>query len=318
MKFQKIAFFLTLVFLSTLACKQRNSVAKAIYGTDNRISPHKHSDPRLRELAQAIVLLTTNATTPAVNDGFCSGAIFATKSKNFLLTAGHCLKTQKKCDDTFIVFSYEGGIPAHQQVIVKCKQLIFTKEDPDVAIATISAPVYDKQRLNAIPLMFSNHQRDSTLAVIGHPEGGLKKIADNCKIEKRSPFSFSHQCDTFSGNSGSPMFDLNSYKLAGILVAGRDDKTPDGKNRIYRRGYEQATDVTVFQKQLVEWVSGKPPKYGGFIANPLFDSISLDTELFYIVANPHPAGEDLIYLLHDLTIAEMTKVFKKHYVEQSP
>lgn len=306
---------LTAIFLALAACKQHqtNYLEKAIYGKDDRVSPHKHSDATLRKLSQAVVLLTTSHSTPVTDGGFCSGAIFEYASKKFLLTAGHCLKTQQKCDDTFLVFNYEDNWLSNQQLIVKCQQLLFTTQKPDVAIATISAPVYGKfntRQMQAIPLLFSNPQTGSSLAVIGHPEGGVKKIADACKVEKRADFAFYHQCDTFSGNSGSPVFNLDNHHLVGILVAGRTDKNADGNNRVYRYGHEIATDLSIFQRQFVDVLNGLAPPREGIYADDGRSAIPTQRQIVVRCDDSLPSSACRKQVIH------ITKIIYENFYEE--
>lgn len=243
------------------------SDTESIYGEDNRVDPHKHDNENLKRLSESIVLLTTDPNTPNTTGGYCSGGLFSFDGRNFLLTAGHCIETQEKCENTFLVLNYENhpSIENEDQVVFKCSKLLFTKGYPDFAIATFSdTPIFGKLTENRRAITpieeigFSKNLLNTKVAVVGHPEGGRKKIADDCSVIKVFEVDYSHQCDTFSGNSGSPMFDLTDNSLSGVLVSGRGDKIGN-KDRRYKLGNEFSTDIANFQNQVLAIVrDGKP------------------------------------------------------------
>ena len=211
--------YVLLLFLSLVSCKHTQlSSPTSIYGEDNRVDPFKHTNSNLKNLSQSIVLLTKDESKPIKKGGYCSGAIFSRGNQKLVLTAGHCLKSQQVCDESFFVLNYENDpqLDATNQLIYKCDKVLISKINPDFALATIGKLLYGElktMRSASIELEFSDNQLGLPLAVIGHPEGGKKKISDDCKIDEVSGFKYAHRCDTFSGNSGSPMFELKNYKL---------------------------------------------------------------------------------------------------------
>jgi V8-like Glu-specific endopeptidase len=71
---------------------------------------------------------------------------------------------------------------------------------------------------------------NAKLVVIGHPSGLPQKVSDDGQIlnNKEEDF-FVTNLDTFGGNSGSPVVDLNSGMIEGILVRGEEDYIYDFK-----------------------------------------------------------------------------------------
>lgn len=67
-------------------------------------------------------------------------------------------------------------------------------------------------------------QKKDEIYMIGHPTGLPKKAALNADIIDNSKLQFFYtSLDSFQGNSGSPVFNLCSNKVIGILVSGQLD-----------------------------------------------------------------------------------------------
>jgi len=65
----------------------------------------------------------------------------------------------------------------------------------------------------------------NNIAVIGHPSGIPLKIASNAVVlrnEVDAPY-FVTNLDTFGSNSGSPVINMDTYQVEGILVRGMTD-----------------------------------------------------------------------------------------------
>ena len=56
---------------------------------------------------------------------------------------------------------------------------------------------------------------------LGHPCGLPLKMADNATVLSASHEEFRANLDTYSGNSGSPVFDAHTHSLLGLIVAGQ-------------------------------------------------------------------------------------------------
>ena len=59
--------------------------------------------------------------------------------------------------------------------------------------------------------------------VMGHPSGLPLKYADGARVFETEDVYFSTNLDTFGGNSGSPVFNAETFEVAGILVRGDTD-----------------------------------------------------------------------------------------------
>ena len=119
--------------------------------------------------------------------------------------------------------------------VIKQKYLYTKTKVEDYAVIELDRPVTGK-----LPLTFRKFGRVSIgtpLLVIGHPLGLPMKIADGAKvsqmndIERKTPFNstilrqdyFTANLDSFAGNSGSPVFNIETGKVEGIVIQGADD-----------------------------------------------------------------------------------------------
>lgn len=198
----------------------------------------------------------------------CTGFLVA---DNLLVTAGHCMslgtpgpaenEVTSACANYAWVFDYhvdsDGSIQTKniaKNNVYKCKKVVYSTvsqlrdpetgevmKDPrtgqpipfdDYALIELDRKVQGRE-----PLTIA--QKNDALAgdqifTMGHPTGLPLKFLANSKI-KRNPQElpyFLTNLDTFGGNSGSPVFDLNSNEVIGILVRGSKDyvqvQKPDG------------------------------------------------------------------------------------------
>lgn len=161
------------------------------------------------------------------------------------------------CESIRVVFGFRkelGGyiprsVPAEN--VYKCVKVLghSLAAGPDYTLIKLDRPVAGRMPL-AIDRNNSGLTRDLSLFVIGHPDGIPLKIAGDAKVLKTGQdmsvtdaygasqkwvdkgYSFLTNLDSFHGNSGSPVFNLNTLMVEGILVSGDEDYTQgaDGKN----------------------------------------------------------------------------------------
>ncbi|RLA63781.1 MAG: hypothetical protein DRQ88_08000 [Epsilonproteobacteria bacterium] len=208
--------------------------------------------------------------------GKCSGFLVAS---DLLVTAGHCIWGQSSCDDNKWIFDfrndfiYNGGNPdlafVSSEDVYGCKEVINRKYNRettknDFALIRLDRPVTDRK-----PLKIRSEGKvsdDSEIVMIGHPLGLSLKISYKGKILKNdNPFYFKTNLDSFSGNSGSPVFNKKTGVVEGILVRGELDFLPDSSencntvNRCKETGEscegEDVTRITV----IPELVPGMTP-----------------------------------------------------------
>lgn len=173
------------------------------------------------------------------------------------------------CENIRVVFGFRkdlGGViprsvPARN--VYKCVKVISHSlgSGPDYTVIRLDRKVADR-----IPLAINRGNKGlsakTPLFVIGHPSGLPLKIAgdaeavsvdtdvyvnDNWSISRKwadKGYAFLTNLDTFHGNSGSPVFNLNTLLVEGILVSGDDDYKP-------HPGYPGQTQVTTYPQQPV-------------------------------------------------------------------
>ncbi len=172
-----------------------------------------------------------------MNPANCSGFLIA---PDILVTAGHCIESFQECQDYAWVFDYtrSGKKLSYKKSIFRCTAIlkqVYNDDDEkfpnDYAVIQLDRKVDRK----IVPRRTSGKVSDKAkLIVIGHPSGLSQKVGLNGKVRDNShPEYFSSNLDTFSGNSGSPIFDLKSGMIEGILVRGEEDYTFNNKRNCY-------------------------------------------------------------------------------------
>ena len=171
--------------------------------------------------------------------GNCSGFLVA---PNVLVTAGHCVFNQARCDSYFWVFDYnlsqEGASNApssyDEKQVYSCKRIINYKYArgimDDYAVLELDRIVEDRAPLKV--RTNGSIKVGESITVIGHPSGLPSKIAGGAKVRSIEPNQyFTANLDTFGGNSGSAVFNDQTMEVEGILVRGDQDYKVD-----YERG----------------------------------------------------------------------------------
>lgn len=234
-----------------------------IYGEDNRKDLHLIQDDSILRVAHSSVALVYKDKLVLRNDGyyhakvkahgddkklcagepfveqpalgFCSGTLIG---PDIVLTAGHCTPSDPKidrkkfdfCRDTLLVFDYAirraGDDPGriHSGSVYGCKQLLLSKEKPggvDFALVRI-----DRRAIDRMPVAYRRDgeiEQGAGIFVIGHPSGLPQKVADGAGVRKVKAHQFDANLDTFENNSGSGVYNAESYLLEGVLIEGEDD-----------------------------------------------------------------------------------------------
>ncbi len=238
--------------------------ANVIYGLDGRLDLYQISDDRLRGLADSTVaLVRTNELVAGTDDlinlnvgnygaimnlcptekyreqnsvGFCSGSLI---TPDIILTAGHCVDTQSKCDDTAFIFGYAiktmGDQPktvsAHN--VYHCKEIIKSiriTDGADFALIKLDRLVSGYKPL--LLRLDGEASINDPLTVIGNPGGLPTKIAAGGKVRNISADFFQANLDAYGGSSGSAVFNSESGLIEGVLVRGEMDFEHQGTCRV--------------------------------------------------------------------------------------
>lgn len=161
----------------------------------------------------------------------CSGFLVG---EDLLVTAGHCVRTQKDCDNVSWVFDFavlkntgKANVAISKDKVFSCSKVIEARLEgrgPEMRD-------YALIKLNKSPMRKALAYRESgkinkgeKLVLIGHPSGLPQKIATNGEVvENESEFFFKTNLDSFGGNSGSAVFNEKTGLVEGILVRGATD-----------------------------------------------------------------------------------------------
>lgn len=238
---------------------------KIIYGKDDRKDFYQVSDPALRELARATAIqvynrdisrnlnlsvnlrgenlislfnmCTTERFAKQISAGRCSGFLVA---PDVLVTAGHCVQSQLECEATSWVFDYKIDSPSTSETtnmnlasenVFRCKKVfsqMLTETGLDYAVIQL-----DRKATGRIPLKVRKSgkvEKKTPLLVIGHPSGLPLKFTDGGKVKRnKKDTHFEANLDTYGGNSGSAVINMNTKEVEGILVRGGTDFLYDSR-----------------------------------------------------------------------------------------
>lgn len=190
----------------------------SIRGKDNKrehIATIK-DDPALVNTSKAVALVYFTDGGPKS----CSGFLL---SPNLLLTNEHCIYKEDMCASIKAEFGFQRdalGFVQHGRPQYGCMKVEKISHPLDFALI----------RLEGTPgatwghLQLSDYSPvEEPLYLVGHPSGEPKQVVrKNCRAEAvdvrgrtRAFTDLAHSCDTLSGNSGSPVFNLR-HEVVGL------------------------------------------------------------------------------------------------------
>lgn len=167
--------------------------------------------------------------TSQIAPGYCTGFLVG---EDILVTAGHCLQ-RTSCADASILFGFQmessDSISAlSKENLYKCKAVL-AQEIPNPDNQYLDYAIIQLDRSTRRPgLGYVTEDRlpaQSNVAVLGYPSGLPLKIASNAFVMSNDievPY-FVANLDTFGSNSGSPVINMDTYQVEGILTSGTTD-----------------------------------------------------------------------------------------------
>lgn len=162
---------------------------------------------------------------------FCSGTLIA---KNLVLTAGHCITTEAQCRSTQLVFGFDVAekdvypLRMNRSQVYRCSRIIARHEDDhtrrDFAVIELDRDVMDHAPVKIAAPADANPAVGSNVVMIGHPYGLPTKVdAGGAVRSAEDPNYFVATTDSYSGSSGSGVFDPQTHEIVGILVSGEEE-----------------------------------------------------------------------------------------------
>jgi V8-like Glu-specific endopeptidase len=248
--------FMGLLIVNTITVSALTKIEpNVLFGEDNRHEVFE-TDPEWQEIAQSIAGKVTydhiidhksywelqgvplnrrvckeNRYAEQVTVPSCSGFLV---KPNILITAGHCMRTPEDCTNQVWVFGYmlkNAADSDYRKVgadqVYKCKQVLGRRQEDfgavDYTIVELDRPVVGRKPLTlGFQTAISVGQQ---VAALGHPNGLPMKFADAASIIAitSNDRSIEADLDQFQGNSGSPIFDVQTKTVIGIASHGHAD-----------------------------------------------------------------------------------------------
>lgn len=171
--------------------------------------------------------------------GFCTGVLIAPDK---VLTAGHCFNHNYECNTTQLTFGWTLTKAQQNSLapsdVYNCKAIITQKNSAakgiDYAIIQLDRPVPNVQ-----PIVIAKEsilKKGEPLLSLSYPLGlPLKKDQGHVLEDNPDKNLFKVAVDTFSGSSGSPLFNSQG-ELVGILSMGMEDILEDDIYRVQKEG----------------------------------------------------------------------------------
>lgn len=161
----------------------------------------------------------------------CTGFLVA---PDLMVTAGHCLNKINYHNRAWI-FGYDHtrsheSMPSFESDHVYYTKEVLQWEEDKMARRDFALVRLDRAVTVASPLKFRKYGEPSvgtSLAIIGHPNGLPTKISADAEILENDVNAYKTNLDSFGGNSGSPVFNLYSGEVEGILISGATDFLPN-------------------------------------------------------------------------------------------
>jgi hypothetical protein len=151
-------------------------------------------------------------------DGRCTGTLIEASAGPVVITAGHCVGLG---DRSLLVFNFEDA-PDGDPLVTE-GTVIEQSLEPDYALIRLDV-------LPAVRPVLLTTQATERLAIIQHPRGRRKVIAEGRYLDSCNQLVYYADLDTLVGSSGAGVLNRQGH-LLGIHTDGDCDETGRGSNR---------------------------------------------------------------------------------------
>ena len=237
------------------------AVVASIFNGDSRYEPRLEGSTEVIERARALPAFVRTSNLKLRSDGdydtnnwgsfinFCSDVRFSGQAHvvncsasligpDLVLTAAHCIENLGiSCGDYKIIFDFAEGADIDvikKENVYECAEVVYynfdeTMRADDLAIIRLDRKVIDR---NPIAVSSRLPKVGDNLSMIGYPLGLPQKADDDGRVTSvdKKNISFKHDLDTFSCNSGGPIFNEKGSQV-GVLVRGTGPNTVTRANQ---------------------------------------------------------------------------------------
>lgn len=174
---------------------------------------------------------------PSVSN--CTGFLIAPDK---LVTAGHCFIDESDCATKKMFFDVtldkikNETYKLNNVNVFSCKKIISQSlsENLDFAIIQLNKPALSRPFLKLKSKVPPTNLSSSYL-LIGHPFGMPQMITKTDVLHSSISDNILRAAfDSFIGNSGSPIINLMTSEVEGVLISGNEDLELDTENECYR------------------------------------------------------------------------------------
>ncbi len=238
-----------------------------IYGADDRVEEYEVTDPSILAAGSATAVLIPRSNLVNLGDGtfqidaesfawwyrwlnpldtgnaLCDDEPFRDQPSagmctavlvgpDLVATAGHCVECGR-ASSVAVVFDFVMEDALTPTMTLRADQVYWIDEviDYHVGYPDWGLVRLDRKAADRTPLPLRRAGRisdDQRLLVIGHPWGIPRKYAAGATVRQNTePTFFQANLDTYQGNSGSPVINLDSMEVEGILCRGMEEFVED-------------------------------------------------------------------------------------------
>ncbi len=165
---------------------------------------------------------------PFVNEPIVANCSAVLVAPQLALTASHCIlgKPRDFCKHYRFTFGYQAeNSSIEKNEIYRCAEVLEhhynRSEGIDWALVSLDREVLDHEPIEivAAPRLGAK----DTMTMIGYPAGLPRKVTDNGTLRESFPHFLRTNFDSFTGNSGSPVFNSTTGDFLGLLIRGEED-----------------------------------------------------------------------------------------------